>query len=117
MNANPNAQKSKAHKHVSAMQEIMTLETSRLLAKPASKNMNPACMKNTRNAVTSVHVVFSGLIDVVGFHRGCRLTEHRGAGFGAEVPGDRPQAQHHQAEADHFSAEMLGECFLPLSVS
>src|ERR1700751_3878128 len=61
MNANPNAQNKRAHRHVSAIHEIMTLETSRVRANPASKNMNPACMKNTRNAVTSVHVVLTGL--------------------------------------------------------
>ncbi len=61
MNAKPNAQNSSAHRQVSAMHEIMTFETSRVLANPASRNMKPACMKNTRNAVTSVHVVSSGL--------------------------------------------------------
>src|SRR6516164_6917836 len=61
MNAKPNAQNSNAHRHVSAMHEIITLETSRVLANPASRNMKPACMKKTRNAVTSVHVVLMGL--------------------------------------------------------
>ena len=55
---------------MSAIHEIMTFETSRVLANPASKNMNPACMKNTRNAVTSVHVVFSGLTMSSGFNAG-----------------------------------------------
>ena len=62
MNAKPNAQKRIAHKHVSAMHEIITFETSRVLAKPASRNMKPACMKNTKNAVTSTHVVLIALI-------------------------------------------------------
>ncbi len=30
-------------------------------ANPASRAMKPACMKNTRNAVTSTHVVFTAL--------------------------------------------------------
>src|SRR5690242_11996557 len=57
MNAKPNAQKSNAQRHVSAIHEIITFDTSRVLAKPASRNMKPACMKNTKNAVTSTHVV------------------------------------------------------------
>ena len=61
MNAKPNAQNNSAHKQVSAMHEIMTFDTSRVLANPASKNMNPACMKNTRNAVTNTQTVLIGL--------------------------------------------------------
>src|SRR5580692_8895776 len=38
-----------------------TLIVSRSRAKPASRNMKPACMKNTRNAVTSTHMVLMGL--------------------------------------------------------
>ena len=106
MNAKPNAQNSSAHRHVSAMHEIMTFDTSRVLANPASKNMNPACMKNTRNAVTSVHVGVQRVDDVVGLECRRRLTEHRGARFGAEVPRDRPYAQHHEADADHLPAEI-----------
>ena len=34
---------------------------SRDRANPASSIMKPACMKNTRKAVTSTHTVFSGL--------------------------------------------------------
>ena len=34
---------------------------SRDLAKPASSAMKPACMKKTRNAVTSTHTVLIGL--------------------------------------------------------
>src|SRR5580704_8704205 len=37
-----------------------TLTVSRVRAKPASRNMNPACMKNTRKAVTSTHMVLIG---------------------------------------------------------
>ena len=70
MNAKPNAQNNSAHRHVSAMHEIMTLDTSRVLANPASKNMKPACMKNTRNAVTSVHVVFTGFTMSSGLSAG-----------------------------------------------
>ncbi len=44
------------------MHEIMMLETSRVRANPASKNMNPACMKNTRKAVTRTQIVLIGLI-------------------------------------------------------
>ena len=52
------------------MHEIMTFETSRVLANPASKNMNPACMKNTRNAVTNVQVVFTGFTMSSGLSAG-----------------------------------------------
>ena len=46
---------------VSTMHSIMMFETSRVRANPPSSIMKPACMKNTRNAVTSTHTVFSGL--------------------------------------------------------
>ena len=36
------------------MHSIMMFETSRVRAKPASSIMKPACMKNTRNAATSI---------------------------------------------------------------
>src|ERR1700742_558648 len=38
-----------------------TLIVSRSRANPASRNMKPACMKNTRNAVTNTHKVLMGL--------------------------------------------------------
>src|ERR1700761_5333489 len=38
-----------------------TLIVSRSRANPASRNMKPACMKNTRNAVTSTQSVLMGL--------------------------------------------------------
>jgi hypothetical protein len=41
------------------MHSIMMFDTSRVLANPPSSIMNPACMKNTRNAVTSTHDVFT----------------------------------------------------------
>ena len=37
-----------------------TFTVSRVRAKPASRNMKPACMKNTRNAVMSTHMLFIG---------------------------------------------------------
>ena len=43
------------------MHESITLDVSRVRANPASRNMKPACMKNTRNAVTSTHVVLMAL--------------------------------------------------------
>src|SRR4051794_22517826 len=70
MNAKPNAQNKIAHRHVSAMHEIMTFETSRVLANPASRNMKPACMKNTRNAVTSTHIVLIGFTTSSAFKPG-----------------------------------------------
>src|ERR1700730_10381544 len=70
MNAKPNAQNNKPHRQVSAMHDSMTFDTSRVRAKPASRNMNPACMKNTKNAVTSVQVVFTGLTMSSGFNAG-----------------------------------------------
>ena len=62
MKAKPNAQKSSAHRHVSTMHSSRTLTASRDRANPASRNMKPACMKNTRKAVTSVQVVLMALI-------------------------------------------------------
>src|SRR5438093_711428 len=62
MKAKPKAKKSNAHRHVSTMHSRSTLTVSRSRAKPASRNMKPACMKNTRNAVTSTHTVFNGLM-------------------------------------------------------
>ena len=44
------------------MHSMSTLTVSRSREKPASSIMNPACMKNTRNAAISVHMVFTGLI-------------------------------------------------------
>ena len=38
-----------------------TFTVSRDRAKPASRAMNPACMKNTRKAVTRTQMVFTGL--------------------------------------------------------
>ena len=44
------------------MHSRRTLTVSLERAKPASRAMNPACMKKTRKAVTSTHTVFSGLM-------------------------------------------------------
>src|SRR5690348_12332970 len=65
MNANPNAQNSSAHRQVSTMHSWRMLTTSRVRANPASSIMNPACMKNTRNAATSVQAVFVPLTTLV----------------------------------------------------
>src|ERR1700722_8138869 len=46
---------------VSTMPSSITFTDSLVRAKPASRNMKPACMKNTRNAVTSTHIVLIGL--------------------------------------------------------
>src|SRR3954471_5211534 len=62
MNANPTANQRIPHRHVSKMHSIMMLTDSRDRAKPASSAMKPACMKNTRNAVTSTHIVLMGLM-------------------------------------------------------
>src|SRR6476660_9240343 len=61
MNANPKAQNSRPHRQVSTMHSWRTLTTSRVRAKPASSIMKPACMKNTRNAVTSTQAVLVAL--------------------------------------------------------
>src|SRR5215831_18730168 len=60
MKAKPHAQNRRPHRHVSTMPSRSTLTVSRVRANPASRNMKPACMKNTRNAVTSTHIVFIG---------------------------------------------------------
>ena len=57
MKAKPNAQKRSPQRHVSTMPSRRTLTVSRVRANPASRNMNPACMKKTRKAVTQVHIV------------------------------------------------------------
>src|SRR3569623_311034 len=62
MNAKPNAQNSRPHRQVSTMPSSRMLTVSRVREKPASSIMKPACMKNTRNAASSVHIVLSGLI-------------------------------------------------------
>ena len=49
------------------MHSIMMFETSRVRAKPPSSIMKPACMKNTRNAVTSTHAVFRPFTTSVTF--------------------------------------------------
>ena len=60
MNAKPQAQKSRPQRQVSTIPSRRTFTVSRVRANPASRNMNPACMKNTRNAVTSTHMVLIG---------------------------------------------------------
>ena len=65
MNAKPNAQNSSPQRAVSTMHSRRMFETSRVRAKPASSIMKPACMKNTRNAATSVHIVFVALMTSV----------------------------------------------------
>ena len=60
MNANPNAQNRRPHRNVSTMHSVRTFTVSRDRAKPASSAMNPACMKKTRNAVTSTQTVLTG---------------------------------------------------------
>ena len=50
------------HRQVSNTHSTSTLTVSRERQKPASSIVNPACMPNTRNAATSVHTVFNGLI-------------------------------------------------------
>jgi hypothetical protein len=60
--AKPTAQKRMPHRHVSAMHSTMMFTVSRDRAKPTSRAMKPACMKNTRNAVTRTQMVLVGLI-------------------------------------------------------
>src|SRR5579885_998718 len=59
--AKPQPQKRMPQRHVSMMPSSMTLIVSLLRANPPSSIMNPACMKNTRQAVTSTHMVLIGL--------------------------------------------------------
>ena len=49
------------------MHSIMMLETSRVRANPPSSIMEPACMKNTRKAVTSTHAVLRPFTTSVTF--------------------------------------------------
>ena len=64
------------------------LTVSRDRAKPASRAMNPACMKNTRNAVTSTHTVLIGLMMSAAFVAAC---DGRRTGGGLEEEGERAQ--------------------------
>src|SRR5215831_3564752 len=61
MKAKPKAQNKMPQRHVSTMPSSKTFTVSRVRAKPASRNMNPACMKKTRKAVTQTHIVLMGL--------------------------------------------------------
>src|SRR3954452_24878085 len=61
MNAKPIAQNRSPQRHVSNTHSMRMLTVSRDRAKPASRPMKPACMKNTRNAVTNTHTVLMGL--------------------------------------------------------
>ena len=60
--AKPIAKYRMPHRHVSKTHSIMMLTVSRDRANPASRAMNPACMKNTRKAATSTHIVLMGLM-------------------------------------------------------
>jgi hypothetical protein len=60
--ANPTAQNRIPHRQVSAMHSSMMFTVSLDLANPTSSAMKPACMKKTRKAVTSTHMVFVGLM-------------------------------------------------------
>ncbi len=60
MNAKPNAQNNSPHRNVSTTHSVRTFTVSRERANPASSAMNPACMKNTRNAVTRTQTVLTG---------------------------------------------------------
>src|SRR5207248_309845 len=57
----PVAQYKSPHRQVSNTHSSRTFTVSRERANPASRPMNPACMKNTRNAVTSTQTVLIGL--------------------------------------------------------
>src|SRR5438067_7301124 len=59
--AKPNAQYRSPHRHVSNTHSKRMLTVSLDRANPASRPMNPACMKNTRKAVTSTQIVLIGL--------------------------------------------------------
>src|SRR5579871_2458513 len=54
-------------RHVSTTHSISTFTVSRERQKPASSIVKPTCMPNTRNAATSVQVVFTGLTMSPGF--------------------------------------------------
>ena len=69
MNAKPNADHKMPHNAVSKMHSIMMLTDSRDRAKPASRAMKPACMKNTRKAATNTHIVLMELTKSASFTR------------------------------------------------
>jgi hypothetical protein len=62
MKAKPMAQNSRPHRQVSTMHSSRMFTVSRDRAKPASRAMNPACMKKTRNAAIKTHIVLMGLM-------------------------------------------------------
>src|SRR2546423_980185 len=59
--ANPHPQNRSPQRQVSMTPSSRTLMVSRLRANPASNIMNPACIKNTKKAVTRTHIVLIGL--------------------------------------------------------
>src|SRR4029078_4051028 len=75
MKAKPNAQNRSPHKHVSTMPSSRMLTVSRVRENPASSIMKPACMKNTRKAAISVHIVLIGLIRSVAAGGGAPSAE------------------------------------------
>ena len=102
--AKPTAQYRTPHRHVSKMHSIITLTDSFDRAKPASSAMNPACMKNTRNAATRTHTVFSGLMMSTAFVAAC---DGAAPGRGLEQvdrehddPGDGRDAEHLPGEQE-----------------
>src|SRR5579864_7005557 len=60
IHANPHPQNKSPQRQVSMMPSSNTLTVSRVRANPASSIMKPACMKNTRNAVTRTQTVLIG---------------------------------------------------------
>src|SRR2546428_9312574 len=62
MKAKPNAQNNSPQMQVSTIPSRMMLTDSLERAKPASRHMNPACMKKTRNAAMRVQAVLIGLM-------------------------------------------------------
>ena len=68
--AKPIDQYRRPQRHVSNAHSSSTLTVSRDRAKPASRPMNPACMKNTMNAANSTQTVLSGLTTSSAFNAG-----------------------------------------------
>src|SRR3954452_2000996 len=108
MNAKPIAQNNRPHRHVSNTHSMRMLTVSRDRANPASRPMKPACMKNTRNAVTSTHTVLMGLTKSLAW---CCVTAVAAPAAELKYQFDACIAPRSNATAAIFPARMIPMSF------
>ena len=102
-NAKPIAQYRMPHTQVSNTHDISTFTGSRDRAKPASSAMKPACMKNTRKAVTSTQTVFTGLTTWSACDS--RVLQGRRARGGLEEPREALDRHQDGGDPEHLPTE------------